>query len=157
MKFDQATFLHSVQVAAAGPTRRLLGHPAHTCLPGHHVPYKALKTTMVFICFIHCLLVLFCLVIVLLHVSSPGRRGFSNPLDDTSPAKIAAIVDLGSAFTIGNWPAGKLAGLEPRGPNVRYNGQVGQVKPICIRYPGKILLRHGRWDSDMSFFQESSL
>lgn len=40
-----------------------------------------------------------------------------------SPSGIPAIVDLGSAFTIANWAAGKLAGLEPHGRYVRYNGQ----------------------------------
>ena len=41
-----------------------------------------------------------------------------------SPASVPAIVDLGSAFTIANWSAGKAAGLDPNGPHVQYNGQV---------------------------------
>lgn len=43
-----------------------------------------------------------------------------------SPTGIPAIVDLGSAFTIANWAAGKLAGLEPNGSNVKYNGQASE-------------------------------
>lgn len=42
----------------------------------------------------------------------------------TSSATIPAIVDLGSAFTIGNWPAGNAAGLVPTSPAVQYRGQV---------------------------------
>lgn len=43
-----------------------------------------------------------------------------------SPTGIPAIVDLGSAFTIANWAAGKLAGLDPKGSNVKYNGQASE-------------------------------
>ncbi|CAM9401316.1 unnamed protein product [Hapterophycus canaliculatus] len=43
-----------------------------------------------------------------------------------SPSGIPAIVDLGSAFTIANWAAGKLAGLDPNGSNVKYNGQASE-------------------------------
>ncbi len=52
------------------------------------------------------------------------------PLPLSSPSGIPAIVDLGSAFTIANWAAGKLARLEPRGPHVRYNGQASP--PGCL-------------------------
>ncbi|CAM9303607.1 unnamed protein product [Ectocarpus sp. 6 AP-2014] len=57
-----------------------------------------------------------------------------------SPSGIPAIVDLGSAFTIANWPAGRLAGLEPHGPNVRYNGQVvaGAAAPGEVYKPVEV-------------------
>ncbi|CAM9260136.1 unnamed protein product [Scytosiphon promiscuus] len=64
-----------------------------------------------------------------------------------SPSGIPAIVDLGSAFTIANWAAGKLAGLDPNGPNVKYNGQVvaGAAAPGEVYKPVEVA------EADMDF------
>ncbi|CAM9551476.1 unnamed protein product [Ascophyllum nodosum] len=76
----------------------------------------------------------------IIDVKMRPSKGDTTVEAQRSPAKIAAIVDLGSAFTIGNWPAGKLAGLEPRGPNVRYNGQVvaGAAAPGEVYKPVEV-------------------
>lgn len=65
---------------------------------------------------------MFCVVISLLSLASPSG--------------IPAIVDLGSAFTIANWAAGKLARLEPRGPHVRYTGQASQAEMSLLTRVG---------------------
>eukprot|EP00904_Undaria_pinnatifida_P005637 jgi/Undpi1/2202/HiC_scaffold_12.g05588.m1 len=56
------------------------------------------------------------------------------------PASIPAVIDLGSAFTIANWSAGKAAGLDPRGSNVKYNGQVvaGAAAPGEVYKPVEV-------------------
>ncbi|CAM9975197.1 unnamed protein product [Pylaiella littoralis] len=57
-----------------------------------------------------------------------------------SPSGIPAIVDLGSAFTIANWPAGRLTGLEPHGRHVRYTGQASRFEAVVAgaAAPGEV-------------------